>query len=125
MVIRVVPSPSRVRDQAGPAPGTALLLRELLGLVLLTDLGRDDVEDPPTQDPQLARTEVRRLRNQMSLGPGQHLGRDLRGRQLVQRVSDHRGLRHVQLAPQRERRPHRAQRRSSASASARSRRLAA
>ena len=79
-MIRVVPSPSRVLTRLVRRPARRSSSRELLGLVLLDDLGRDDLEDPAAQDPQLPRTEVRRLRHQMRLGPGQQLGRDLVGR---------------------------------------------
>ena len=85
-------------DQARPALGAALLRGQLLGLVLLTDLGGDDVQDPPAQDPQLPRTELGGLRDQMGLRVPQHLGRDLVGGQLVEGVGDHLRLRHVQLA---------------------------
>ena len=73
-------------DQARPAFGAAFLRGQLLGLVLLTDLGGDDVQDPPSQDPQLSRTELRRLRDQMGLRVLEHLGRELLGGQLVERV---------------------------------------
>jgi len=70
-------------DQARPAFGAAFLRCQLLGLVLLTDLGSDDVEDSPSQNSQLPRTELRRPRDQMGLRVAKHLGRQLVGGQLV------------------------------------------
>ena len=61
-------------DQARPALGAALLRGQLLGLVLLADLRGDDVQDPAAQDPQLPRTELRGLRDQMGLRVPEHLG---------------------------------------------------
>ena len=60
-------------DQARPAPGTALLLGQLLRLVLLGDLRREDVENPAAEHPQLPGTEVRRFCNQMRLGPREQI----------------------------------------------------
>ena len=93
-------------DQAGAAPGPAFLLGQLLGLVLLDDLRREDLEDPAAQDPQLARTEVRRLGDQVGLGPGEQVGGDLLGGQLLQGVGDHPRLGHVEVALTERRRHH-------------------
>ena len=90
--------PQPLADQARPAFRAALFRGELLGLVLLTDLRGDDVQDPPPQDPQLPRTEIRGMRDQMSLRVVEHLGRKLLGRQLVEGVRDHLRLSNVQVA---------------------------
>ena len=84
-------------DQARPSPGTPLFLGELFRLVLLEDLRRQYLQHPAAQDPQLTRTEVRRLRDQVRLRPGHQLGRDLLGWQLLQRAGDHPRLVDVEL----------------------------
>jgi hypothetical protein len=92
------PVPEPLAHQAGPPLGSTFLLRELLGLVGLADLGCHRVQDPPTQVPQLPGTELGRPGDQVRFGITDHLGWEGVCRQLVQRVADHLGLRHVHLA---------------------------
>ena len=91
--------------------------------MLLRDLGRDHLEDLAAQQPQLARTVLCGLGDQVRLGLGQHLGRQIFGGELVQGVRDHTGLCHVDLAG-RQRGGDLSHRWSSESASPRSRWLA-
>ena len=83
----------RAGGQGGGPAGVAFLVLEPAALVVLADLGGDDVEDPATQDPQLARREASpRARPAPAPPSAATSAGDLVG-QVVQRAGDHVGLR--------------------------------
>ena len=100
MMIRVVPSPSRLLTRSCVRSARRLLRGELLGLVLLADLGGDDA--PGSADPAPAAP-----RGPNSAACGDQVSLRARrgtsaetcvGRQLVKGAGDHLRLRHVQVA---------------------------
>ena len=75
-----------------PNPRASLLPLQGTSLVRLGDLGRDDVEHTSAQHPQLARSEVGRLLDQVALRRGAQLPAGIGG-QRVQRGGDRLRLR--------------------------------
>ena len=69
-------------------PGEGLLVLEQVLLMGLGHVGRHHLEDLPPQDPKPPGLEVRRLRDQVRLGLGHHLGVEV-VRQVVEGPGDH------------------------------------
>ena len=80
-----------VPDQPRRPPGPAFLLLQPPTLVFLVEVRGHHVQNPATQQAQLARTEVLRLLDQVALGQGPDLGGHVVG-ELVEGPGDHLGL---------------------------------
>jgi hypothetical protein len=93
------PGAEVLEEQAGVGAGLPFLLLEPPALLVLGDLGSDDVEDAAAQDAEPARVEVLGLGHEPGLGLRPELGTDPR-RELVERGHDHPRLREVDLPGQ-------------------------
>jgi hypothetical protein len=86
-----------VGHQTGALARLSLLGLEQPPLVLVRDLGCEDVQHPASEESQLARTEAAGLVDQVLLGPQQQVVWRAR-RQVVEAAGDHSGLRRVDPA---------------------------